>query len=438
MPSYAVLLVFLGFVALLTAWLPAYLEKRPMSLPIVLVVIGMVTFRLPWFESPDPRLHLDTAERLTEFGVIVSLMGAGLAIDRPFGLRAWSTTWRLLAVAMPLSIAAIALLGWWFAGLSVAGAALLGAALAPTDPVLARDVQVGEPSTDDHAREDEVRFSLTSEAGLNDALAFPFVHGAIALALAAAGLAHRSTIEWLAVAVVYRLAVGIAVGWLVGVLLGRVFFSPPGRLTALADRAQGFVAIASTLLAYGLTEMAHGYGFLAVFVTAVTLRSAERHHEFHVVLHEFARQVEEMLMVALLLLLGGAVSNGLLNELTWPGFAVAVLGVLVVRPIVAGVALLGGRPRTSERRTIAFFGVRGIGSIYYLTFALQHGPFDDTDALWSIVTCAILLSVVVHGVAATPVMRRLDRHRRRRHAQVTLPKAGTASGLDEPVAEPTG
>lgn len=429
MPAYTLLLVFAGVVALLTAWLPAYLERRPMSLPIVLVVIGMLAFRLPWFDPPDPRLHLEPAARLTELGVIVSLMGAGLAIDRPVGRGAWSTTWRLLSVAMPLTIAAIALLGWWIAGLSVAAAALLGAALAPTDPVLAQDVQVGEPTIDDHGtREDEVRFSLTSEAGLNDALAFPFVHGAISLALASAGMAHRGVVQWMAYDVAYRLAIGVLVGWLVGRVLGRVFFSPPGRLTALADRAQGFVAIASTLLAYGITEMARGYGFLAVFVTAVTLRAAERHHEFHVVLHDFARQVEEMLMVALLLLLGGAVSNGLLDGLTWPGFAVAVLGVFVVRPIVAGLSLLGGRPRVAERRTIAFFGVRGIGSLYYLTFALQHGPFDDTDALWSIVTCAILLSIFVHGVAATPVMRRLDDRRRRRHARTTLPKAGAAVG----------
>ncbi len=428
MPTYALLLVFAGFVALLTAWLPAYLERRPMSLPIVLVVIGLVAFRLPWFESPDPRLHLEPAERLTELGVIVSLMGAGLAIDRPFGRVAWSTTWRLLAVAMPLTIVSIALLGWWMAGLGVAGAALLGAALAPTDPVLAQDVKVGEPTIDEGAREDEVRFSLTSEAGLNDALAFPFVHGAVALALAAAGLAHRSAFEWLAYDVVYRLTIGVFVGWLVGIALGRAFFSPPGRLTALADRAQGFVAIASTLLAYGLTEMARGYGFLAVFVTAVTLRASERHHEFQIVLHEFARQIEEMLMVALLLLLGGAVSNGLLNDLTWQGFVVALLGVFVVRPIVAGISLLGGRPRVAERRTIAFFGVRGIGSLYYLTFALQHGPFDDAPALWSIVTCAILMSIVVHGVAATPVMQRMDERRRRRHARITLPRAGTPIG----------
>ncbi|MEX1107087.1 MAG: cation:proton antiporter [Ilumatobacteraceae bacterium] len=415
MDSYPLLLAFVGIVALLTAWLPAYLERRPLSLPIILVLIGMAAFRLPWLTAPDPRDNLGLTAHLTELGVLVSLMGAGLKIDRVFGWRTWNTTRRLLIVAMPLTIVLIGLLGLWIGGLSLAGAALLGSALAPTDPVLAADVQVGAPTVyDPQVKEDEVRFALTSEAGLNDALAFPFVWGAIALAGAAAGEVHRGALGWLGIDVGYRLLVGGAVGWLVGRTLARIFFKPPGPLTALADRAEGFVAIASTLLAYGTTELAHGYGFMAVFVTAVTLRSGERQHEFHVVMHEFARQVEEMLMVALLLLFGGALSHGLLDHLTWQGFLVALLGVFVVRPIAAGLALVRTTVRPFERRTIGFFGVRGIGSLFYLSFALGQAPFEDADALWSMIASAVVLSILVHGVAATPVMERLDRRRRAR------------------------
>jgi NhaP-type Na+/H+ or K+/H+ antiporter len=120
----------------------------------------------------DPLAHPKVTEHLTEVGVIVALMGAGLKIDRPLSRKGWASTWRLLATAMPLTIAAVALPGRWWTGLVPAAALLLGGALAPTDPVLASDVQVGE-LTDQEDSEDEVRFALTSEAGLNDGLAFP-------------------------------------------------------------------------------------------------------------------------------------------------------------------------------------------------------------------------------------------------------------------------
>ena len=153
---------------------------------------------------------------MTEFVVIVALMGAGLKLDRPLGWHSWLITWRLIGVAMPITIAAIALLGWGWLGLDLASALLLGAALAPTDPVLASDVQVGPPKS---GEEDEVRFALTSEAGLNDGLSFPFVYLAIAVSLSQVTGKFWFR-EWLLVDVVWKLAAGIGVGWLVGRLMG--------------------------------------------------------------------------------------------------------------------------------------------------------------------------------------------------------------------------
>ncbi|KAB1144387.1 sodium:proton antiporter, partial [Micromonospora sp. AMSO12t] len=171
-----------GLGALLAGILPRVLERRPLSMPIAFLGLGMLVFLLPiGLPDPDPLAHPEIATHLTEIGVLVALMGAGLKIDRPLSWARWSSTWRLLAIAMPLCIVAVAVLGWWWAGLVPAAALLLGAALAPTDPVLAADVQVGEP-TDVEDSEDEVRFALTSEAGLNDGLAFPFVYAAIAIA----------------------------------------------------------------------------------------------------------------------------------------------------------------------------------------------------------------------------------------------------------------
>ncbi len=415
--GYEAAMVVAGALALAAAWLPAYLSRRPLSLPLVLVGVGVVIFLLPvGFPSLDPRDHLGLAERLTELGVIVALMGAGLKIDRPVGWRRWATTWRMLGIAMPLTIALVAVLGVTVLGLGVATAVLLGAVLAPTDPVLASDVQVGEPTLDgDDApeEEDEVRFTLTSEGGLNDALAFPFVY--LALLLAEKGTSPDAwLVEWVTIDVVYRIACALVVGVVVGKVLGLVAFRPPGPLTALSSVPQGFIAIAVTLLAYGATEMVQGYGFLAVFVSAVTLRSAERGHEFHGLLHRFSAQAETLITVGLLIVFGGAIAGGLLGALTWQGALVALLVIVAVRPLAGLLALLGTRSDRAERGAIAFFGIRGIGSLYYLSYAMVNGDFADIDLVWGVVSLTIVLSIVLHGVTATPVMGMLDGSRLRR------------------------
>jgi sodium/hydrogen antiporter len=397
----------IGVGALLAGVLPPLLERRPLSTPIVFLGFGVAAFALPLgLPELDP-LRLGTVvEHLTEIGVIVALMGAGLKLDRPVGLRRWASTWRLLVVAMPLTIAATALLGWWWAGLAPAAALLLASALAPTDPVLAADVQVGEP-TDEEDSEDEVRFALTSEAGLNDALAFPFVYAAIAMA--SYGTDPRGWMgQWLSVAVLYKLAVGVGAGLVIGWSLGRLFFRPRSRRLRLAEHAEGFVALAATFFAYGMTELAEGYGFLAVFTCACTIRAAERTHEYHQVLHDFAEQVERLLTVLLLLLFGGAVATGLFDALTWQAAAVGVVLLFVVRPLAAWLSLLGGRARRPERGVIAFFGIRGVGTFYYLAYALAAASFTDAELLWATAALVVVISVVVHGVMATPVMRRID------------------------------
>ena len=436
---YRLVLGLAGFAFVLAAWAPAYTKRRPLSLPMVLVSVGAVVFALPGMPDVDPREHLALTEHLTEFGVIIALLGAGLKLDRPIGLHRWGTTWRLLGVSMLLTIAGTAVLGWAVAGLAPATALLLGAILAPTDPVLAADVQVGEPSVDspdpstdtstdtsidtstdvsgtddpsEQGAEDDVRFSLTSEAGVNDGLAFPFVYAAIAM------VAHRSAGDWVGTwflaDVVGRVAIGVAVGWAIGKLLGRLSFDPPGRLAALSDAQDGFVALAVTFIAYGVTELAHGYGFLAVFTAAVVLRDSERGHSYHRVLHDFAGQVEQLVVVGLLILLGGAAATGLLSDLTWPGALIGLALIFVIRPVSGHLGLIGSRTTKRERRAISFFGIRGVGSIYYLAFAVERADFEQSGEVWAIATFTILASIVIHGVTATPIMEYLDRRRERR------------------------
>lgn len=403
--AYVLGLTAAGLLIALVVWLPLALRRLPLSLPIVCIAIGAAFFAFPQVTlKPLPLRYPELTERLAEFVVIVALMGAGLRIDRVFGVRRWSVALRLIMVTMPLSIAAITAIGGWGLGLSWTVALLLGAALAPTDPVLASDVQVGPPKTED---EDEVRFGLTAEAGLNDGFAFPFVHLAIALA-AYAETGKAWLAEWVAINLVWEIAVGIAAGYLVGRVFGWLTFHVPAK-TKLAKTGDGLIALSATFVSYGVTEIIHCYGFLAVFVTALTFRHAHRDHEFQVGMHELAEQIERIAMMALLLLFGGALVSGLLAPLQWIDVAAAFAILLVVRPIAGLVGLIGHEADWKERLTLAFFGIRGVGSIYYLAFGLNHMAVEGAERLWAIVGLVILVSILMHGLTVTPIMRRLDR-----------------------------
>lgn len=413
MEGSALIFVAAGVATLLAAVLPKLLGRVPVSAPMVFLGAGaLLWWLLPALPSPDPLEHTDAALHLTEVCVIVSLMGAGLALNRAVGLRSWSSTWRLLGITMPLSMLAVGLLGWWALGLGAASAVLLAAVLAPTDPVLATEVQVSEPTMSAEKDDDEARFALTSEAGLNDGLAFPFTWAAVAISVSGPAVSGWLP-QWVLLDVVWRLGVGVAVGVLVGWLLGKLFFSGVAEHLRLADRTGGFVALAATFLAYGVAELAEGYGFVAVFVCACTVRSAERSHRYHQVLHTFVEQVERMLTVLVIVLLGGAVVRGLLAPITWREVAVALAFLLLVRPLAGWIGLTPGKTGPRERAVIAFFGVRGVGSLFYIAFATINGDFADAERLWAITALVIVLSVVLHGLTSTPVMAMVDARRRR-------------------------
>jgi NhaP-type Na+/H+ or K+/H+ antiporter len=430
MSADAIYLLF-GGALLLAVVLPTALSRAAVSAPIVLLVVGAL-MGLPLPEGTDvtPLGNLSFVEHLTEFTVVIALMGVGLALDRPLDLRRfaswrkWSAAWRLLGISMPLTIAGVALLGWWVVGLAPAAALLLGAALAPTDPVLAGEVQVEGPTPADEMthdeidESDEVRFALTSEAGLNDGMAFPFVYAAIFLVTI--GPVTEWGLRWVGWELVGKVALGVLLGLVVGWVLAKAAFRAPARSLRLAETGEPLLALAAVFLSYGVAEVVGGYGFLAVFTCAMTLRSAERGHEYHAHMHAIIERLERLLTLAVLLLLGISMTNGLLGNLPWQAAVVSVLLVLVVRP-AAGMLGLGFRRKTcrigdhvltsGERLAISFFGVRGVGSLYYLAYAIGRADFPDSQVLWSTVAFTIALSVLVHGVTATPVMRWLERSR---------------------------
>jgi NhaP-type Na+/H+ or K+/H+ antiporter len=418
---YILVLTGMGFLIALVAWLPLAIRSLPLSLPIVCIALGAALFSIPQVtDEPLPMEFPELTERFTEFVVIIALMGAGLKLDRTFSYRGWAVTWRLLGITMPLGIAAIAAIGAWWLGLPWIIALLLGASLAPTDPVLASDVQVGPPRS---GGEDEVRFGLTSEAGFNDGLAFPFVNLAIALGLAAT-TGEPWLAGWIGHSVLWEVGAGIAGGWLVGRAFGWLTFHVPAD-TKLAKTGDGLIAIAATFISYGLTEMIQCYGFLAVFVTALTLRHSQREHDFHRDMHNITEQIERLAMMVLLLLFGGALVSGLLAPLTWPDALAAVVILLVVRPVTGLMGLIGLKASWTEKLSLAFFGIRGVGSFYYLAYGLNHMEVEGGERLWAIIGLVVLLSIVLHGLTVTPIMRTLDRlHGRDPDADDATPPPG--------------
>jgi NhaP-type Na+/H+ or K+/H+ antiporter len=390
---YHITLAFFGLIVILSRWLPRLVSKRePVAAPLMIIFGAGVALAFPQLPTlPDPRISPKSWELISELTVIFALFGAGMRIDRLRPWKRWTPTLRMLAIAMPLTIIAVALLGVALDGLTIAGAILLGAVLAPTDPVLASDVQVGPPN---EGGEHHVRFTLTTEAGLNDGLAFPFVY--LGLIVAAEGVSPGTwALEWLATDVIYRIAVGAIMGWIGARALGYILFAVPKK-AALAETGSGVIALAGVLLCYGSTELLEGYGFIAVAVLGLTLRRIQKDHQFHSHLHDFSEAIEHVLTTILLVALGTILPT-LFSDLMWNHVFIALALILVIRPLSGWIALSKTDLKRRDRAIISVYGVRGIGSIYYLCYAGSHMEFSNESQIWSLVGLVILLSTILHG-----------------------------------------
>jgi NhaP-type Na+/H+ or K+/H+ antiporter len=411
--SYHVLLAGSGAAIIASYWFPRFFSGREPAASALLLLLGLTVFS--WLPNMPDALNPTRSPRIwehtAELCVIIGLFGAGLRIDRVSGWQKWRPTVRLLAIALPLTIAAMAFVGVYAAGLTLAGGLLLGAILSPTDPVLAGDVQVGPPL---EGGEHPVRFALTTEAGLNDGFAFPFVHLGVALAVAG-GFSGELLFDWVWRDLAYRIIAGALGGFVAGWLLGKLMFHWPSK-NALSKTHSGVVAFAGVIFAYGLTELLEGYGFVAAFVAGVTLRREESDDRFHERLHDFSESIEHTLTAVLLVGLG-AVLPALWPFLDWSHAIIAIALIFVIRPGIAWFALGNTCVTNRERLVVAFYGVRGIGSLYYLAYAGHHVELVDEGELWATVALTIALSTVVHGLTAG----------------VAVERAG-AGGTDEPSA----
>lgn len=400
---YAIGLLFAGLALFAAVSALSNETGRAFTAAVVYLVLGAVAalgLHLLGVELLDPIEDSKVIERAAEIAVIIALFAAGLRLDRPLGWRTWRSTVLLIALVMPLTIAAIALFGGLVMGLSVGAAVILGASLAPTDPVLASAVQVGPPG---EGEERDTHFALTSEAGLNDGLAFPFV--LLGVFLAAEG---GSWGEWFFADVLYAIGVGVALGALAGFALGRLasMLRDRGWLHAHFD---AWLAVAAVLAIYGLTEVASAYGFLGAFAGGLAFRRHEKLGEHHARIHHGAEIAEKLTEVGVVLLLGSTITLSGLAEPGVAGWALVVLVLFAIRPLTVALAFLRSDFPRRERAFIAWFGIRGIGSFYYAAAAISLGalPSGEAAVVYWTIAATVGVSIVLHGLTSTPAVRRL-------------------------------
>ena len=331
---YALALLFCGVAVFAAIGALSHERERAFSASIIYLGLGLgaaVVIELLGIGWLDPISDAELVEHVSELAVIIALFATGMSLDRPLNRASWAGVGRLLIVAMPLTIGAIALFGTQVMGLSLGAAVVLGAILAPTDPVLAGDIGVGPPGDED---EHEPNFSVTGEAGLNDGLAFPFLF--LGLFIAAEG-GTGWVGEWLAADVLFGIGVGAAIGVAVGYGLAKLAVELRDR-RLLADAFDGWLAIPSVLAIYALSEIVGAYGFIAAFAGGLAFRRYEHTHEYNRRVHEGADVVEKLGELAVILLLGTMLS------LTGPPGSPASSGWLLVP-----VLLLVDPPRSLWR-----------------------------------------------------------------------------------------
>lgn len=415
------------------------LKRLPLSTAMLYLGVGVGVSPLGLGLLPaDPRQHTVLLERMAEVVVLLSLFTAGLKLSPGLRDHRWRLPVRLALTSMVITVALVAFAAFLLTDLPLGACVLLGAVLAPTDPVLASQVQLQNPKD-----QDRLRFALTGEGGLNDGTAFPFVM----LGLGLLGLHEMGTggWRWWAVDVLWATVAGLGIGALLGLAVGRLVLYLR-REHKEAVGMDDFLALGLIALAYGAALLLHAYGFLAVFAAGVALRQLEqsqpaaadssaraeramthpasaasaavdRRHAPAFMTHAvlgFNQQAERIGEVAIVITLGALLWSVQWQHLVW--WFVPLL-LLAIRPLSVGLGLLGSPASGTERWLVSWFGIRGVGSIYYLMYAVNHGlPGELADRMIALTLAVVVASIVLHGVSVTPMMAAYERALGRRRS----------------------
>jgi sodium/hydrogen antiporter len=410
--------IIVGLMLILMGLIGSVIDRLPLSTGLLYLLIGFVLGpAVADLIVIDPLRQAAALERVFEIAVLISLFTLGLKLRLPFSDPLWRIPLRLATVSMLATVAGIAALAIALFDLPIGAAILLGGILAPTDPVLASDVQMKR--LDDR---DSVRFGLTAEGGINDGSAFPFVF----LGLGLLGLRETGPflLQWLSLDLLWAVTGGLTIGWLCGLLVGRlvVFLR---RTTHEPIGLEEFLILGLVALSYGIALLAHTLGFLAVLAAGLAVRRIERHETARVErapahareraaahaeparamakgLLTFNERFERIAELVAVLLLGGLLSAG---YFAIEGVWLAALVLVGVRPLSVVIGLLGAGVSLRRLALMGWFGIRGVGSLYYIMFAVVHGLSPAlVERLLPLVLTVVAVSVVIHGISATPLM----------------------------------
>lgn len=416
--------ILIGCLMLARGMASTSLSRLPFTSSIIYLGIGLLLGPMAFnIFAFDARAQSHLLETLTEVAVLISLFSAGVKMPVPLTRKRWAPAFRLAWVSMTLSVGLVAAFSYVVLGLPLGVGVLLGAILAPTDPVLATDVQVRH--ADDR---DQLRFTLTCEAGMNDGSAFPFVM----LGLGLLGVHELGDFawRWVLVDVLWATLAAVAIGVLGGAGLGRLGWKLRGR-EPKHEVLDDLVGLGLIAVVYGLSVVFSAWGFLAVFFAGVALRQTElvlsgAHKDRQGLLVPepvkpdaplsvsaeslvFKEHLERLSELTLVLLLGGMVST---HDWTTRAVGTALFLFIVVRPVSVMLGLLGSGTSMRVRSIAAWFGVRGIGSVYYLMYAMNHGlPRELDTELIQITIVVVMLSIIVHGTSVKPLLDRFWRAR---------------------------
>lgn len=401
MDSHIIYLLAIGSLLLFVTLGSGWISRLPVSYALIYLVTGIALG--PYGANLiEVRPGAEFLERLTESVILISLFSCGLKMNRPLRAWAWQSTGRLIGILMPLCILGVTAIGYWGLGMSLGAAVLLGAILAPTDPVLASEVQILHSND-----RDELRFGLTSEGGLNDALAFPFVY--FGLRWIKDNDWQNWFVEWVGIDLIWAIAAGVAMGILVARIVVWLDLQLQ-RFHPMDDVMEDFVALGILLLTYSLTEFVNGYGFLAVFVAGIVTQRCYRDPDKQSDRLEFLEILEKLSEIGTIAILGSMLRIEPILKFSGQGLLVAGLLLFIIRPIGAWISTLGQSSNPFRPWLFGWFGIRGVGSLYYLFYALGEGLQNEVgEQIAWIVLLVVVISIVLHGITSTPLMNWYER-----------------------------
>jgi NhaP-type Na+/H+ or K+/H+ antiporter len=404
--SLGLAFLFLGFTLFAGIAALSHSKERAFSSAMIYLGLGAAAGAVVRYghvgRLASPLHDHEAVKLVTDGALVLALFSTGMRIRRGPGARQWELTARLIVIAMPLAIALAALWAWGLMGLGAGAAIALGAALAPTDPVLAGDLGVEPPAEAEEEESPTHEFVLTTEGGLNDGIALPFVILGVAVARG------DSLWAWAGTHLVY----GLVVGLVVGSALGRLLVVAAANLRErgfLSDEFDRWVGLAAAFFVYGAAEALGAIGFVAAFAGGVAFRRHEVEGQYRRDVHDGASVMKHFGELTVILILGSMLLTGGLHYPGGFGYALAAGSIFVLRPLTAFVTLLGAPPLTlRERLWIAWFGVKGVASLNYaaLIAAAAFATRDARAAVWTVLV-AVAMSIVVHGITSTPLTRAL-------------------------------